>query len=116
MVSLHLAADDVLGPCLPHDRDDRNARLLNDPASRAVFIQARDLRAASVVLMFGGVAAAGATTASMYATGERTYAPAGLTLLAVTGVGIVLGYFAGDAEQQATREYNEAARLRGHCN
>jgi hypothetical protein len=84
-------------------------------ASRADAQRARRMRVAGAVLIGAGVLGTAGVAATIAIAGHPHDAPAGVSMLALTGVGAVLNYVGKRREQAAMARYNAYMRETGAC-
>jgi hypothetical protein len=94
---------------------DLDQALRDLPESQKLAKRARALKAAGYTLILGGTLAAASTAAGIAGAGYTREAPAGVSLLGITGVGALLEYLAVRTEDQAIRAYNREAFKTGAC-
>lgn len=94
---------------------DLDSLLVATPASRADAKKARALRIAGWTLVGAGLGGSGVAAGVIGSVSDSSYAPAGLSVLALSGVGAALLYAADRRETAAVREYNAFASATGAC-
>jgi hypothetical protein len=90
--------------------------LLQVPASRPAAVRGLQLRIAGFTLIGGGLVGTVGVAAGIAAgLHDSKDAPAAVSLLALSGVGVVLGYLGHKSELQSIRSYNQYAFATGAC-
>jgi hypothetical protein len=89
--------------------------LLDVPDSRRAASRAGALRLAGTLLLGAGAFSAAGAAAGIAGTGDLRDSPAGLSLLAVSGVGVLLHYLGARREAEAERSFNRYAFQTGAC-
>jgi hypothetical protein len=96
-------------------RSDVEALLLATRDSHAAAARSRRLRIAGYTLIAASVFGSVGVVAGIAGTGDHRDAPAGLSGLAVSGVGAALNYFAQKSFSEGLRSYNAYAAATGAC-